>query len=365
MEDTCSCFDSAPSFSHSVRISRYCVSSAPYFPEGIVHSGHSTASRHKENSAIPLAIEGYICSGMASWFFSSLVFSPRSTAALSCASGGGRARATMAPTSCVVTIVGDPLFPLGLGSLCYGCFTILFILSSNVLLATDKTGHQRKARVLLFLATFLMFSVSTAHLIVFIIYAGMYPRLQHELTPKDLQLSKWLKALILFLPGVNSGLSDIVVAWRAWLLWGRTVRIFLTVWILAGFVAAPVAYRANICYGQIVGFSSSVFNNMVSISLVAYKAWEHRQFVRIQLEERRKRTKIERILLLLVQLGAAYTLAWTLYAVGQFTPVVPLNDVMLVAIVHISLWSQDQSLCAVSKWATAVHLEYLLVTTMR
>ncbi|KAA1477684.1 hypothetical protein DENSPDRAFT_619087 [Dentipellis sp. KUC8613] len=242
----------------------------------------------------------------------------------------------MAPTSCAVTILGDPLLPLGLGSLCYGCFTILFILSSYVLLTTDQTGHRRKAKIVLFLATFLMFSVSTAHLIIVIIYAGMYPRLQHELTSEDQQRLKWLETFILFLPGVNSGLSDIVVAWRAWLLWGRTVRIFLAVWILSGFIVAPVAYRANVCYGQIVGFTSSVFDNMVSISLVAYKAWEHRQFVKIQLEERRKRTKVERILLLLVQLGAVYTMAWTLYAIGQFTPVVPLNDIMLAAMAHVS-----------------------------
>ncbi|KAA1474742.1 hypothetical protein DENSPDRAFT_346457 [Dentipellis sp. KUC8613] len=258
------------------------------------------------------------------------------------------------PVTCALTIREDPLLPISIGALCYSCFTILLILSSSILLTQAETGLQQKARLLLFIDAFLMFAVATAHLVVVLVYSAIWDRLQHDPTVEDQMLASRLQTLIIFLPNVNAVCSvrpryhlesDAALGSQCQNISRQCVQslphsqfddIASVASYTVGLIAAPIAYQVNGCYGQMIGVTFSLFNNVSAISFIAYRPWQHRRLFQKQCKHHGTWTEIERMLYIIVESGALYCLAWVIYAVGQFTPVVRLNDVMLTAIIHLS-----------------------------
>ncbi|KAI0706674.1 hypothetical protein C8Q76DRAFT_629595, partial [Earliella scabrosa] len=65
--------------------------------------------------------------------------------------------------------------------------------------------------------------------------------------------------------------------------------------------------------GDVWGLAASVLSlvtNTAATTLIAYKAWSHRQLVRSHLRVGNKRTRVEKVLALLVESGICYCILW-------------------------------------------------------
>ncbi|KAF9060149.1 hypothetical protein BDP27DRAFT_1430403 [Rhodocollybia butyracea] len=131
------------------------------------------------------------------------------------------------------------------------------------------------------------------------------------------KMQNWLQNII----GL---IADGVIAWRAWAVWMDNKKVKWTLFVLmfadiaptpgvslADAVATDIGYdHQDLSQSQIldgVTFVLSLSVNMVATCLIAFRAWTHHKSMRSILI-RRKRSKVEEILLLLVESGAIFAL---------------------------------------------------------
>ncbi|TFY65751.1 hypothetical protein EVG20_g5338 [Dentipellis fragilis] len=238
---------------------------------------------------------------------------------------------------CILGLVGDPLIPIVFGAVCYGCFTLLLIFSLRILL---ESRSRTRAKLVLAAVIVVMHAAATAHLVVVLVYARLWYRTHGDGSPpantSTLRLTTRLQLVINFLPAASWYLGDLIVVWRAWLLWGRKVRISLAVGSMICTIVAPIVYSWNECEGQIISYVLMMVMNAYGVILIGIKAWLHRRLVHSQRDEVTMKTTSERVLLMLTESGALYNSAWLLFSVGRYTPVPGLNDVMMVSMVQLS-----------------------------
>ncbi|EKM60148.1 uncharacterized protein PHACADRAFT_206328 [Phanerochaete carnosa HHB-10118-sp] len=117
-------------------------------------------------------------------------------------------------------------------------------------------------------------------------------------------------------------LGNSVVLWRGWVLWPRRrvvqvisgFLIFATVGLfISGIVVQHTASQEFIPSG---GVLSLWLTNLWATSLVAYRAWQHRQQIRCHLRAG-LRTRAERALLLFIESGSLYCVLWTFLMVSS------------------------------------------------
>ncbi|KAM5536737.1 hypothetical protein V8D89_009576 [Ganoderma adspersum] len=128
---------------------------------------------------------------------------------------------------------------------------------------------------------------------------------------------------------INIILSDLVVWWRAWVLWpeSRVVRISGCVLLLATFVMSVVdttfscqAQEGFMFEGLAEGNAAaalSLATNFTATILTAYKAWLYRKSARNYAESGSMNSRVEHILVLLVESGALYCALWIVVIVWQ------------------------------------------------
>ncbi|ETW83624.1 hypothetical protein HETIRDRAFT_241657, partial [Heterobasidion irregulare TC 32-1] len=114
-------------------------------------------------------------------------------------------------------------------------------------------------------------------------------------------------------------LSDAIVVWRAWALWSGNRIITIGLICLLAVTASTLLsiFFTDVIHGSRVGgivqrtsWLTAFMTNVVVTSLVAYKAWKHRQFIKSQFGSGSKRTNTEKILILLIESGVLYCLVW-------------------------------------------------------
>ncbi|KAI0259488.1 hypothetical protein BC834DRAFT_905791 [Gloeopeniophorella convolvens] len=127
---------------------------------------------------------------------------------------------------------------------------------------------------------------------------------------------------------LNPILSDIVCAWRAVVLWNSDKRVLalLTATVLGTIGAAGYNLSLNlVTLSGKTGKVALIFvgpllgTNIISTALIAWKAWEHRRTVRTHLGKGSTSERVEKILALLIESGAVYTLLWVLYLLTAFS----------------------------------------------
>ncbi|KAF5374349.1 hypothetical protein D9758_004698 [Tetrapyrgos nigripes] len=100
-------------------------------------------------------------------------------------------------------------------------------------------------------------------------------------------------------------LGDIIVLWRAWVLYQRNIVI-----------------KGVLVFCAVLSLAAVIFVNAVSTVLIGYRAWEHRRFIAAHLETSRRRSQVMQCLVLLVESGAIYCIFWIVIllsmAVDQF-----------------------------------------------
>ncbi|TFY68437.1 hypothetical protein EVG20_g3561 [Dentipellis fragilis] len=230
---------------------------------------------------------------------------------------------------------GEHIAVLALASLLYGTFCVVYGSSTYLLLWNE--GFKSRARFIMFVVTTVMFCIATAHWSVLLAFTWILEtRLLggHGLVaPKDVRLLVDMDDFLSFTPAINMLFSDAIVFWRAWLIYGHrsgVLRLFSSLLVpaltrsklttmhtaMAILSAAgsqyPIRLNANmslsIFAAIIFGFLTTAIN-ILSTGLIAWKTWQHQQSIRNHLKLVDRRTQVERILALLVELGLLYSAA--------------------------------------------------------
>ncbi|THU98156.1 hypothetical protein K435DRAFT_838280 [Dendrothele bispora CBS 962.96] len=124
-------------------------------------------------------------------------------------------------------------------------------------------------------------------------------------------------------------LGDIIVVWRAWILFDKWsfARILLTLCMLLSFGVAVVSavfdirtvLDDNFVFSTPVRYLLPVallFTNVVTTVLIGYKSWQYRAFIKVHLGEMNRKSKVEGILILLVESGSLYCALWLVSLLG-------------------------------------------------
>ncbi|KAJ7592314.1 hypothetical protein C8J56DRAFT_741969, partial [Mycena floridula] len=125
---------------------------------------------------------------------------------------------------------------------------------------------------------------------------------------------------------LNYLIGDSIVVWRAWILWTNHSKAhkLLCICLIGTFIGVIVNLTFDILsrFSNNPRFSSLItralvqilplfLTNFISTCLIAYKVWEYKVEIKknLGLSQNRK-TKVERVLVLLTESGTIYCLLW-------------------------------------------------------
>ncbi|KAI5825339.1 hypothetical protein K523DRAFT_323814, partial [Schizophyllum commune Tattone D] len=188
---------------------------------------------------------------------------------------------------------------------------------------SQKGLRTSLARRWLLLMTTLMFTISIASVVC---ATDFYVRSIDNYSLDDLPVDR---ALMLresltsnFGLRINLLLSDIIVVWRAWVLWPASLwaRLIMAVALL-GSIAVNAVVHENSRTSQVAFLdwlnTSPIltvplfFTNIVACAMVGIKVWDYRQNVKAYIGNAGNHgASIERTLLLILESGVVYCLLW-------------------------------------------------------
>ncbi|KAI0283202.1 hypothetical protein BC826DRAFT_229707 [Russula brevipes] len=218
-------------------------------------------------------------------------------------------------------------------------FLAVYFISIRVLLSKGSLFHSM-GHIFMFTTTTLSFILATTIIIVGpgltsqgipIIIKMINPSFAIGWSPHKMDV---VVGIIAVVTRLNPVLSDVVCAWRATVLWkyDRRVVTILSICVLGTFGACIYDLKlalethpgtrgqedlqegvlAVIIVGPMLG------TNVLATSLIAWKAWEYRRTVGMQLKKRSGPERLEKILALLIESGFAYCLLWMFYLLSAF-----------------------------------------------
>ncbi|KAI0812561.1 hypothetical protein BC629DRAFT_945070 [Irpex lacteus] len=146
---------------------------------------------------------------------------------------------------------------------------------------------------------------------------------------------------------VNVILSDTIVLYRAYTIWGnrrfiQTISIVFLFTLIgcSGFNLWSSTFDGQDClFCSVSGLlivGISLMLNLWATSIIGYKAWIHKRVVRKYLATGNKRTRSEKLLALFVDSGMLYTMLWV-FLMGMYPTV-------LVAAVSIERLTGNQTI---------------------
>ncbi|KAL1659603.1 hypothetical protein GGF50DRAFT_91843 [Schizophyllum commune] len=147
--------------------------------------------------------------------------------------------------------------------------------------------------------------------------------------PTSLDILNSIAAPLLLLSRMNHVLSDVVVVWRAWILWpsNKAVKVALIVSVAAAYTAHFPVERDN--YIRVFLFILPVvWTNILVTVLIAFKVREYRIEIKSYLG-RATKTRVERFLVLLVESGCVYSAIWLAYfaiSLADSSGLIPASD---------------------------------------
>ncbi|KAJ6606022.1 hypothetical protein DFH09DRAFT_1119076 [Mycena vulgaris] len=212
----------------------------------------------------------------------------------------------------------------------YGAFVIIAILSMSSLV--QKGLRNSYARQSLLTITIAMLLSATLHLglhlpNILLQLPGTDDTNYVDPTPtlKKLNVGQTsLRRLIYFL-------SDIIVVWRAWAIWtdSLVVQSVLAVCLLATLVTSLILFVFNVDTIQnghhyetltqnFLGTFCLLVTNFTATGLIGYKLWYYRHNLKQYLNRGNRTTKVESVLVLLLESGGLYCAFWILVMVGDF-----------------------------------------------
>ncbi|KAI0030278.1 hypothetical protein K488DRAFT_87913 [Vararia minispora EC-137] len=225
---------------------------------------------------------------------------------------------------------------LQLETAAFGSFCALFAVAVSVFI---KRGLQQRRSVLMFLLIILMFLLSAAHWAFQVAFVSSNWLVREEAVLQP-------GAVPIALETVNVLLSDAIVLWRMCVLWRNDVAILVlagVLWLvnigvsIANVISEyywqthPMQYMLQVqpIYTDTVlgsvALALSLASNLAATSLISWKAWRHRQLIRRHLSSGAKRTRVERVMSLLIESGTLYCVIWILYTINSRSSAMNIN----------------------------------------
>ncbi|KAJ7620146.1 hypothetical protein FB45DRAFT_147776 [Roridomyces roridus] len=209
----------------------------------------------------------------------------------------------------------------------YGLLLCIGIMASYTLIGRGL--RKQRTRQALLAIILIILTGATGHLALNLAWMIVQlPTLAAEYVDRTMLLKRlnlaqtWIRRLIYFL-------SDIIVVWRAWVIWpdNRAVHAALFVCLLAtGATSLTLAvFNYNSDFRHIhyqtleenfLGTFPLLITNLASTTLISYKLWYYRQNIKRFLH--RYKTRVESVLVLLMESGWLYLGFWVLLMVGDF-----------------------------------------------
>ncbi|GLB36834.1 hypothetical protein LshimejAT787_0311210 [Lyophyllum shimeji] len=232
------------------------------------------------------------------------------------------------------------------GAICYGVYVILMHFLIGIYYRHGLL-QARPSNIFLLLVTVLMFLGGTIFLSLDV--SDLVRRMQiimvnnpgQDLQTKLDQANEALKKLVwtgemLFVFMLILG--DSVVLWRTFTIYQDTRRWLIipsatwlgsliaglfelgcdvhTHWAINDLTPSAASVGAETCaHADLSSYTLSFVTNIFCTLLIAYKAWYHRKVMSKYLGAARKRTAVEKVLVLLIESGFIYLILYTLQAV--------------------------------------------------
>ncbi|KAI5888144.1 uncharacterized protein SCHCODRAFT_02512091 [Schizophyllum commune H4-8] len=227
-----------------------------------------------------------------------------------------------------IRIWHDHLVNAMLLALFYGIHFALYVAAVSAISRRNNVGRYFVGGMttLLFATSTVWFTVNTRVEVL----SALAPFRTNAIT----DLLRHIAAPLLVLARINHISSDIIVVWRAWVLWpdSKAVRLSLTLAILGTIAGSVVdfaysysrygvaAYSWNLpdrSANYLRAFTSIVpvlLTNVLVTALVGVKVWTYRRSIKPALG-RASQTRVEKIMVLLVESGGVYSCIWLAYLV--------------------------------------------------
>ncbi|KAJ7221401.1 hypothetical protein GGX14DRAFT_190115 [Mycena pura] len=203
-------------------------------------------------------------------------------------------------------------------------------MSSYTLIRKGLQGQV--ARQTLLAIVLIMLFAATAHLGLYIGYILLQlPTLAAEYVDPGVTLQR-LNIARTCLRRLTYFLSDIIVVWRAWVIWqeNRMMHAFLALCIVATGVTSLtlLVFNFNSTFHGVhytldaqnfLGTFGLLVTNFFATALIGYKLWYYRRNIKKYINRsNNSHTKIESILILLMESGGLYCVFWILLMIGDY-----------------------------------------------
>ncbi|KAJ7592302.1 hypothetical protein C8J56DRAFT_887006 [Mycena floridula] len=213
----------------------------------------------------------------------------------------------------------------------YGIYNVLVLI---VLYKLWTNKAKLAARRILIAPVISMFVASSAHPFMDLaFYLIELSTLGFDLPNVERSLIN-LNILSTIMTRLNYLIGDSIVVWWAWVLWinHSRVHMLLCICLFGTFGGVAVDFAFDIL-SELSEFSDSprffptgprtlvlmlplFLTNFISTLLIAYKVWEYKVEIKQNLGlSPNKRTKVERVLILLAESGSIYCLFWAIYPI--------------------------------------------------
>ncbi|KAH8998661.1 hypothetical protein EDB92DRAFT_1941458 [Lactarius akahatsu] len=209
-----------------------------------------------------------------------------------------------------------------------GIYSAVFLFSSVFMLSKRPSTPVRNS--MLAVST-VMYAVCAVHWAMNMSIAAKFLRIgEAPMSPFEL-------LVVVYLPTINYILSDGIVVWRAWVLWGPSRRFRVFVPLLFSLVCTLVLSAVGAAYlytaieyksersgtvSRYIGWTVwglSIGTNLWATGLICIKTWQHRRSVRALLGKGTATSTAEKVLIFMVESGTLYLCIWVAYMISTFT----------------------------------------------
>ncbi|KAJ4466929.1 hypothetical protein C8J55DRAFT_565576 [Lentinula edodes] len=205
-----------------------------------------------------------------------------------------------------------------------GIYTVLAIIAAYILL--QQGLRYSLARSVLFILNVAMFVGQTGNLVAVIVSELKILRGLGETFYDPTQaLEHWEVAIVVF-SRMNYLLSDAIVIWRAWILYDD--RLYLRILLILCGLGSLIGVSLDSAFVLKQAFSNGtgeataltkirvlmpvmlLITNFIATSIIAFKVWEYRRSIKINLGNQKRKTSVEQVLILLLETGLVYCACW-------------------------------------------------------
>ncbi|KAF5343455.1 hypothetical protein D9758_011842 [Tetrapyrgos nigripes] len=241
-----------------------------------------------------------------------------------------------------IVSVQNAIIRIGCEFLFFGIHAILYIISTYLLFY--KGIRVVKARMLLLLLTSVMFLASLGVVIIDMIMVLRQAQTYGLNAPSTRELNLELRLASNVLMRFNFLLGDVIVVWRTWVVWPHNIKIkLLLTFCMLGTIGAIIGNGTKAALDLVRQTPESatyslvmtlppLITNLTATLLIALKVWEYRRNIKSSISSAKSTTRIEQMLMLLVESGLIYTAVWLLILIAGFDVMTSANNILILGI---------------------------------